>query len=105
MGEKRRSKGRLFNAEVLAQKLNFDPLEILTRIAINDWKGLGYDSSCFHIEKPDGSTRQIEMISLEMRMQAAKEIAKYLYAAKQAIALSTPDGAIKVLIEDYTTKK
>lgn len=89
--------------EEIAAKFKQDPFEILMRFAIGDWKGLGYENECYFTEKADGSIKMGYVVSPEMRLQGAKEAAKYLYAQKQAMDLKVPDG-IKIIIEDYSKK-
>lgn len=93
---------RTFIVEELAAKFDKDPIEILLMVACADWKGLGYDAA----QKISYSNAGIEFtednIKLETRVQAAKEVAKYLYAQKQSVAVSTGDKGITILVQDYT---
>lgn len=92
----------------LAEKLNVSPFEILLRICKGDWKGLGYDNEVYVMEGPQGATKIGYTISPEMRLTAAKEASKYLYAQKKALEVSGPDGdaiGVRIILEDYTGKK
>lgn len=95
---------RTLQAEELAASLGIDPLEVLLLFIKGDWKALGYDSDVYHMETDSGSVKEGFVITPNMRLTAAKEAVKYLYAAKQSVALSTGDGGLKIIIEDYTKK-
>lgn len=95
---------RSFNAEILAERLGLDPLEVLFKFAKGDWKGLGYDSDVYHMETESGAVKEGFIITPNMRLQAAKEAVKFLYAAKQSVELSTGGGGIKITVVDYTKK-
>lgn len=93
--------------EEIAAKFSIDPFEVLMMVATNDWKGLGYENANkvivgekagieFSLEEPN--------VKLSDRVQAAKEASRYLYAQKQAIALSGGQEPIKLIIEDYRAK-
>jgi len=93
-----------YDANALATKMGVDPLKIMLMFAAGDWKGLGYDGETYFSEKADGSTKLGYTIPPELRMQAAKDSAKYLYSPKpQSVEHSAPQG-IKLIIEDYTGK-
>ena len=95
---------RTFIVEELAAKFDLDPVEVLLMVACGDWKGLGYDAA----QKISYSNAGIEFvednIKLSERVSAAKEVAKYLYAQKQSVAINTGDGGIKIIVEDYSKK-
>ncbi len=55
-----------------AQRLGFDPFEMLLRVAKGDWQGLELDGP----------------ISIELRVRAACEACKYLYPQRKAIEVS-----------------
>lgn len=76
--------------EEIASRFSVDPFEVLMMFVAADWKGLGLESSL--------------EIKVSDRLQAAKEAARYLYAQKQSVAVSTVDSGIRVEIVDYTTK-
>ena len=95
---------RRLNVEEIASRFDKDPLEILLMVACCDWKGLGYDAA----QKISYSSAGIEFvednIKLETRVQAAKEVAKYLYAQKQSVAVSSGEGGLKIIVEEYVKK-
>lgn len=104
-GAKSQKLGR-FVAELIATKKNFDPLETLIDIAKGDWKALGYDKGTYTSWTAAGIEYESDLISVQERNKAAKEVAKYLYSAKQSVELSNPDGqAFRVVIEDYGKKR
>ncbi len=92
-----------FNAEELARNLQIDPLELCLHIAAGDWKGAGFPDEFIFIENPEGSVKARPCISPEMRLAAAKEAAKYMYSAKQAVQVSGELG-LKIIVEDYLSK-
>lgn len=79
----------------IAEKMAMDPLEVLMMFAAGDWQGLGYDNSVYHMEKPDGSIKMGYVIPPELRMNAAKEAAQYIYAKKKQEE-PKDDGSIDV---------
>lgn len=92
--------------EEMAARVGVDPFEILCFFAKGDWKSLGYEAECYFAEKPDGAVKMGYVISPEMRVTAAKEASKYLYAQKKAVEISaSEDKGFVVKIEDYTGKK
>lgn len=102
-GSKNEKAGR-FVAELVANRKNFDPLELLIEIAQGDWKALGFDSKTKTTFTMNGIEIEEEHISLQERNKAAKEVAKYLYSAKQAIQLTTGEEGFRIVIEDYGKK-
>jgi hypothetical protein len=91
------------SAKELAQKLGIDPLEILLHFANKDWKALGYDSPTLLKITADGG-HEVDRISAEMRVMAAKEAAKYIYPTQKAVEFTGDQPQIKMIIEDYTRK-
>ena len=78
-----------FNAELLAQKFDLQPLEILLMIAHGQWEELGCATS-YDISLPD-------------RLRAAEKACAYLYSQKQAVQVAGELG-LKIIVEDYTKK-
>lgn len=103
-GSKNIKVGR-FVAELVANAKNFDPLEMLIDIARGDWKALGYDKKTYTNWTAAGIEFELDNISLQERNKAAKEVAKYLYSAKQSVELKNPEGeGFKIVLEDWTKK-
>ena len=71
--------------EETAARLKCDPFKILCLFANGDWKALGYENECYFSEKPDGAVNMGYVIAPEMRLHAAKEAVKYLYAQKRSV--------------------
>lgn len=93
---------RTFVAEEIAAKFEIDPLEVLMMVATGDWKGLGFDAPSKISYTSAGIEFEEPNIKLSDRVQASKEAAKYLYSAKQAVAISGPDeSGIRIEIVDY----
>lgn len=91
--------------EEIAAKFKVDPFEVLMMVAAGDWKALGYDSKTKTTFTQAGIEVEEDKVTLTNRVAAAKEAAKYLYAAKQSVAISTGDSGIKIIVEDYTKAK
>lgn len=107
-GEGGRTKGsknrRTLMVEDIAAKFDIDPFEVLMMIAAGDWAALGYEAKTKTSFTQAGIEIEEDNVPLACRVQAAKEAAKYLYAQKQSVALSTGDAGIKIVIEDYSKK-
>lgn len=84
----------------IAEKMAMDPLEVLMMFAAGDWEGLGYDNSVYHMERPDGSIKMGYVISPELRMNAAKEAAQYIYAKKKQEEPRDDDSRDVTSLED-----
>lgn len=95
------------DARELAERLGIDPLEILFHFASKNWKALGYNSECHTKVLKDGGTLEVERITPEMRLNAAKEAVRYIYPQTKAVELTTGEGekGFKVIFEDYGQKK
>lgn len=97
------------NLFATAERIGVDPFEVLCMVAAGDWEGLGYSSDVYHVEKADGdgSSNIIEKptITLDQRIQAAKEAAKYLYAQRKAIEVDPENAGFAIVIKDYTSAK
>lgn len=93
-----------FVAELVATRLDYDPLETLIYIAKGDWKKLGYDKPTLNRWTNAGIEYEEDIISLTERNKAATQIAKYLYSQKQAIDLTSGGEGFKIIIEDYCKK-
>lgn len=84
------------DARALAEKLGVDPLEILFHFASRNWKALGYSSETTTKVLKDGGTLEVERISPEMRLTAAKEAVRYIYPQTKAVELK-PSEDVKGL--------
>jgi hypothetical protein len=87
-----KKKGYLKNhsAHEIAERLKCSPFEVLCHFANGDWKALGYDAECYFKETESGAVKLGYVVSPDMRLQAAKEASKYLYAQRRAIEMA-PD--------------
>lgn len=84
--------------EDIAARVGVNPFEALCLILKGDKRKLGYDV-------PDiGMIPADWQLPLEMRIQAAKELCRYLYPQRKAVELTDIDG-FKIIIEDYVSKK
>lgn len=83
---------RTFDARALAEKKGVDPLEILLDIAGNNWPELGYET-CFITKVNMGIEYEESVITMENRLNAAKEAAKYIYPQLKSTEITGKDGA------------
>lgn len=90
----------------LAEKVGVDPLEILLMFAKGDWEGLGYDAK-YNVKKDQYTGEEVftDKITPDVRMNAAKEASKYIYPQRKALEGSLEGNALKIVIEDYVSKK
>ena len=88
-----------YDAYILASKLGIDPLEVLLKFAMNDWKALGYPNETY---SPDGKV-ECYFITPETRVRAAKEACEYLYSKTKSVELlasnSDQDHSPRVIIQ------
>lgn len=92
------------NVEEIARATGIDPFHVLMMVVANDWEGLGYDKPTTTQMLKDGGTIEVDRITLDHRVNAAKEASKYLYAQRKAIELAGPNGSevgIKIIIDDF----
>lgn len=92
------------SAAELAERLGVDPMEVLLNIVSGNYKALGYKTEFVAKISPNGDTVEVDRISLDMRLQAAKEACKYLHSQLKAVEVknAADDVGFKVIIEDYT---
>jgi len=87
-------------AEAIARKLGCNPIEILCRFAMDDWKKLGYNEQSSKFLTQKGELIEKPLITPEIRMKAASELAQYLYPKRKAIEHS---GEISAVTEQRLT--
>jgi hypothetical protein len=75
---------RSLGAEAIAERLGCDPFEVLIHFARGDAEALGYPEEITRKGK-DGRESVLPAITPEMRLQAAKEAAQYLYPKRKAV--------------------
>lgn len=92
------------SVEETAQKLGLNLFESLCLYAKGDWKALGYQNEVYVTESAKGEHTLGYTIPPELRLKAIESACKYLYSPKQAVEVSGTVG-LKLIIEDYTTKK
>lgn len=95
------------DARALAERLGVDPLEILFHFASRNWKALGYNSEYHTKVLKDGGTIEVERITPEMRLNAAKEAVRYVYPQTKAVEIKNDEDSgvgFKIVLEDYTQK-
>jgi hypothetical protein len=89
----------------IADRIGVSPFEVLCMIAKADWQGLGYDNPTY-LKAAGENMIEVDRITLESRLNAAKEASKYLYPQRKAVEHSTDsDKGFKIVIEDYKTKE
>lgn len=105
MGRPKGSKNKhTFQVEEIARRFDKEPFEILMMVANGDWEGLGFKAETRTVFTPQGIEMEEDNVPLRERTAAAKEAAKYLYSAKQAVQVTAPEG-IRVIIEDFCKAK
>lgn len=68
------------------EALGCDPFDLLAKIVMGDWKGLGYEEENFVVAfTADGNAIEKERISLQDRKDAAKELAQYIAPKRKAL--------------------
>lgn len=82
-----------------------DPFEVLLMVAAGDWESLGFEAKSKISYTNAGIEFEEPNIKLNDRVQAAKEAAKYLYSQRQSVAISTGDSGIRIIIDDFISKK
>lgn len=83
---------RTFNAQKIAQELDFDPLEFLVMVVKNDWKGLGFKSAyktSTSGKKGEKKVTKTPHITFHMRLDAAKELIQYVYPKLRSVEIDT----------------
>jgi ribosome biogenesis protein Nip4 len=82
-----------------------NPGMVLCHFTNGDWKSLGYEAEHYFTEKADGAVKLNYVISPEMRLNAAKELCKYLYVQKKAVEVSADESkGFTIVVKDYLTK-
>ena len=94
VGSKNKDK---FELDLICSKYPIQPFEGLMKVINGDWKALGYENECYFSEKADGSVKMGYVISPQMRLDAMREAAKYLYPQKRSIEMS---GTLDVTNEE-----
>lgn len=90
--------------EAIAAKYKLQPFDVLMMIINDDFSALGYENSVYVKESASGESTTIGyVLTPEMRLRAATEANKYLYAQRKAVELSTGDEGFKIEIVDYTS--
>lgn len=82
----------------IINRLKVDPFEVLCLFAKGDWKTLGYQNEVYVKETAKGEYTLGYTITPEMRLQAAKEAVKYVYAQKKETEFTNQEIA---LIQQY----
>lgn len=90
-GVENKNKVRAFD---LAIKHKCDPFEVLLHFINGNWKALGYDSKTETRYTAKGDPFETDRINPELRLAAAKEAVKYIYAQQKAVEHSASDGTL-----------
>lgn len=72
----------------MADELDVHPFAILLHAAAGDWASLGYESGSRSILTKGGGSIEVDILSPEIRIGAAKEAAQYLHSKKRSIEVS-----------------
>lgn len=81
------NKHHKFAAEIIRMYAERDPLEVLCYVMDNNTKALGYAGPRIKVVK-DGGVIEEEWFSPELRVDAAKALAKKMYPDLKAVELS-----------------
>ena len=95
------SKPRM-DATLKAHELKIDPFEVLLLFCANRWDKLGFDKPTKTMYTSEGSPYEVDIISPELRVSAAKDAASYLLAKRKAVEHSLsdiPDQAFELEVE------
>lgn len=84
----------------IAMRLQIDPFEVLCLFAKGDWKALGYENEVYVKETASGAFTLGYTITPDMRLHAAKEACKYVYAQKKEVELSPQEMKIIELFRE-----
>lgn len=90
------------DAMMKSQELGIDPFEVLLLFCANKWQQLGYEKATKTIYTAEGSSYEVDVISPELRVNAAKDAASYLLAKRKAVEHSLsdiPDNAFDQEVE------
>ncbi len=77
-----------YDANEVAERLGIDPFLVLLFFCNGDWHKLGYTSPTRIIRNKDGSTYEVDVITPDIRLNAAKEATQYLLPKRQAVSIS-----------------
>lgn len=69
----------------LCESLDVRPFEILLNFAKADWEALGYSFSTRTIRTKSGESFEEDIITPDMRVNAAKEVCQYLYPKRKSL--------------------
>lgn len=69
---------RTYDAFAKAEELGADPFEVMLMFATGNWEGLGYDKPTKTMYTAEGSPYEVDIITPEIRLSAAKDATKYL---------------------------
>lgn len=93
-----------FNAEELARDMGVDPLEFMLKMIEGDFKYFGFKEATKVTYTAQGIEVEEPNLPMRDRVTCAKEAAKYIYSAKQAVTVQTGAEGFKVIVEDYGKK-
>lgn len=72
-----------------AQELNIDPFEVLLHFAKGDWQALGYQYPTKTIKVAGGVEYEVDIITPEARLGAAKEAVQYLIPKRRSLEIDS----------------
>jgi len=90
----------------IAEELGVEPFRILCLFAKGDWKALELEP-IKRTKEVQGQVLEeiVSPITMDMRLQAAREASKYLYPQRKAVSLSADEEkGFRVIVEDWTVK-
>lgn len=76
------------DAHGVAETLNCNPFEVILYFVQGNWRALGYEAPTKTLYTADGNPYEVDVITPEMRLSAAKEATQYLIPKKKALEIS-----------------
>ncbi len=81
----------------IVKRVGMDPFEVLMRLAVEDWKGLGYPARTKISYTAAGIEFEEYIISPDLRGKSAAHAAKYVHAQRKAIEQSIDPELLEVI--------
>jgi hypothetical protein len=82
------SAAQRIDAIAIAEQLECNPFEVILNFVKGDWRALGYQSPTKTLFTAEGTPYEVDVITPEMRLSAAKEATQYLIPKKKALEIS-----------------
>lgn len=91
-GRKKGTPGKVTQeAQQLAKDLGIDPFKVLLYFTAGDWKALGYTSPTMTMYSAKGEPYEVDILTPNHRLLAAKEAVQYLLPKRRAVEFNVSD--------------